>query len=111
ALTTGCQLAYVLHRTAAGWKAITVPSCVDAFAAAPGPDGHGGAWLDAQAHYPGGRWLTGWLLGTFFEGWTGINAAFVKAPSTTGSYWSAGYTQPASNGPTHPAVSVFGPLP
>jgi hypothetical protein len=72
----------------------------------PVPDGHRGVWLDSQAHWTGGKWLAEWLP-TYYE----ENAAFVKAPGTTGSYWSAGYTQVSNKAPTHPAVSVFGPLP
>jgi hypothetical protein len=101
----------VLHGTSAGWTTITVPSGIDALAAAPVPDGHGGVWLDSQAHYTGGKWLPESLPGTFTEGWTGISAAFVKATGTTGSYWSTGFTQASSNAQTHPAVSVFGSLP
>jgi hypothetical protein len=40
-----------------------------------------------------------------------LYAGFLKAPGTTGSYWSAGYTQASIKASFHPAVTVFGPLP
>ena len=109
-VTTNLQHTFVLHGTSKGWKDITAPSSVFAMAV-PVPDGHGGAWLGSQAHWTGSKWLAEWLPGTYSEGWTGVNAAFVKAPGTTGSYWSAGYTQASNKAPIHPAVAVFGPLP
>jgi hypothetical protein len=108
--TTDLQRTYVLHGNAKGWKKITAPRNVPAFPV-PVPDGHGGIWLGSQAHWTGSKWLAEWLPATFTEGWTGVNAAFVKAPGTTGSYWSAGYTQASNTAPPRPAIAVFGPLP
>jgi len=109
-VTTNGKSTFVVHGTATGWKTITAPSTVDA-TPAPVPDGHGGVWLGSQAYWTGGKWLPEWLPGYFTEGWTGISAAFIKARGTTGSYWSAGFTQPGSTASMHPAISVWGPLP
>lgn len=101
---------YVLHGNGKSWKRITAPSGVFAFPV-PVPDGHGGVWLDSQAHWTGSKWLAEWLPATFTEGWTGITGAFAKAAGTTGLYWSAGYIQSGNTKPTRPAIAVLGPLP
>jgi hypothetical protein len=108
--TANLEHTYVLRQNPKSWTKLTAPDSVPAFAA-PVADGHGGVWLGSEAHWTGRKWLSEWLPSTFTEGWTGINAAFVKVPGTTGSYWSVGYTQASSRAATRPAVAVFGPLP
>jgi hypothetical protein len=107
-VTTNFQHTFALHGTAKGWKQVTAPNSVFA-SAVPVPDGRGGVWLGSQAYWTGSTWLSEQLPDAYTEGWTGINAAFVRAPGTR-SYWSAGFTQ-VSRTTTRPAVSVFGPLP
>jgi hypothetical protein len=109
-VTTNGRDTYVLRKNTRSWTKLTAPDSVPAFAA-PVADGHGGVWLGSQAHWTGRKWLAEWLPSTFTEGWTGVNAAFVKVPGTTGSYWSLGYNQTSSRAATRPAVAVFGPVP
>jgi hypothetical protein len=107
--TENASTAFALRWNGHEWQQITAPRSLSPSNGVT-PDGNGGAWFGAWAHWTGKTWVNGLPIASPVMG--GDVDALVKIPGTSGSYWGAATVYENENSDVlHPAMVIYGPVP